>query len=369
MLHQKTAIASHSILAPVAGRPGRAMARKRSRKVPLRAAAGTQVGSARKARRVTSAFHRLSRELEAAHQAGDRAKAETLRVALEERRREYQDASIFATAQFRTSRWVLRVLRAMDALPRRDEPRLEALEIGAINTQLTSSQYLHTRAVDLRSRHPAIEEVDFFRLCPPARSLDLVVCAMVLNCLPAPGLRGEMLRRVRTLLVDGGLLFLALPRQCLTRSPFTDHAHFMSALRALGLGPVAQKQTPKVALFCCRRCARPSAPAAAAATAIESPERPLQRGGRPGHPALARAEASHEAAGTAAEAMLDARDPDLGSWCPTWARREQRVEEEGDDALRRTFPHPPPVQREGTALSNRFSFSFQEPAELAPLLP
>lgn len=346
------------------------MGRKRSRKVPLRAAAGTQVGSARKARRVTSAFHRLSRELEAAHHAGDRSKAEKLRSALEERRREYQDASIFATAQFRTSRWVLRVLRAMDALPRRDEPRLEALEIGAINTQLVSSQFLHTRAVDLRSRHPAIEEVDFFRLRPPARSLDVVMCAMVINCLPAPGLRGEMLRRVRSMLVEGGLLFLALPRQCLTRSPFTNHDHFASALRALGLGPVAQKQTPKVALFCCRRCPRSPAPAPAAAAAAGPPEGPpQQQDGRPTHPALARAEVCHKAAAATPESALDARDPDLGSWCPKWDGHKHRVAEEGDDALRRAFPHPPPVQREGAALSNQFSFSFQEPAELRPLLP
>lgn len=132
------------------------MTRKRSRKVPLASSSGP-TRSARRARVVTSEFHKLSRELSAAHARGDAAAVERLRTDIDSRRREYQDASILTTSQFKTSRWVLQVLRALDACPPVGVPPLRTLEVGAINTQLVACRFMKTRAIDIQSRHPQIE--------------------------------------------------------------------------------------------------------------------------------------------------------------------------------------------------------------------
>ena len=58
---------------------------------------------------------------------------------------------------------------------------LKCLEVGAVNTQLLDARGLETRAVDLRSSHARIERADFFDLAPAA-AYDVVVCALVLNC-------------------------------------------------------------------------------------------------------------------------------------------------------------------------------------------
>ena len=52
-----------------------------------------------------------------------------------------------------------------------------ANQVGAVNTQLLSVPWLATRAIDLRSTQPRIEQLDFFALAPAAQ-FGAVVCAM-----------------------------------------------------------------------------------------------------------------------------------------------------------------------------------------------
>lgn len=56
----------------------------------------------------------------------------------------------------------------------------------------------------------------------------------VLNCVPDALSRGAMLRGMRAHLRDGGLLFVMLPLRCLTHSPHTTHARFGDALALAG---------------------------------------------------------------------------------------------------------------------------------------
>ena len=52
---------------------------------------------------------------------------------------------------------------------RRERTRaLRVLEIGAVNTQLLSVPWLDVRAIDIKSQHPRIEQVDFFDVPPNA---------------------------------------------------------------------------------------------------------------------------------------------------------------------------------------------------------
>jgi 2-polyprenyl-3-methyl-5-hydroxy-6-metoxy-1,4-benzoquinol methylase len=61
-----------------------------------------------------------------------------------------------------------------------------------------------------KNRHPSIQEVDFFEF-EPLKPYDVVVLAMVLNCVENAEQRGEMLLKIRKLTNPDGLLFLVLP--------------------------------------------------------------------------------------------------------------------------------------------------------------
>ena len=135
-----------------------------------------------------------------------------------------------------------------------------------MNTQLLSVPWLATRAIDLRSTHPRIEQLDFFALAPAAQ-FGAVVCAMarrarlalrralaltrartlrqVLNCVPDALARGAMLRGLRAHLRQGGLAFIMLPLRCVASSPFTTRQTFTDALAAAGLEARAMRELPQ----------------------------------------------------------------------------------------------------------------------------
>jgi 25S rRNA (adenine2142-N1)-methyltransferase len=145
------------------------------------------------------------------------------------------------------------------------------LEVGAINTELLDAAaettaggeakyHLDVRAIDLSAMEERIEEADFLLL--PFSSSDVlerydsIVCSMVINCVPTPADRGKMMCRLFQHLRPGGLLFLTLPKYCLTKSAFVTMEIFEQMLgRRGGVGFDVQetKQSPKVAFFIFRR--------------------------------------------------------------------------------------------------------------------
>lgn len=66
---------------------------------------------------------------------------------------------------------------------------------------------------------------------------------MVINCVPTPEARGDMMRRLFAHTQPGGLVFLTLPLRCLT------HAKAMTWRRLVNIAQV----TPLTAVTC-RRC-------------------------------------------------------------------------------------------------------------------
>lgn len=247
--------------------------------------------SRKKARVVTTLFHKYTRDRELALQQGD---TERVRECDEKimkigGRQEYQRASQLSTSHHSTSKWVIGVLaqsgmiygipegtvtnkKKKGKVPRR---KTRLLEVGAINTELLNaaketvpaedgngsvSKYrLDVRAIDLHSSHQGIEEADFltFPLChkDPNKRYDVVVCSMVINCVPTPEKRGSMLARLLHQLRPGGLCFLTLPKLCLTQSPFMTPQRFQSLLSAGGVGFEVEetKESPKVSFFILRR--------------------------------------------------------------------------------------------------------------------
>ena len=208
--------------------------------------------SLRVARSVTSAFHRLTRQLDAARKRGEATQEVQQQLDALGGREAYQEASQLTTSRFRTSRWVFSRLTKHGFRPRPGQPPLDVLEIGAVNLDLSSvPRWLHTRAIDLRSTHPRIEQRDFLTLVP-ASAYDVVVCCMVLNCVEDAGRRGTMLLACRAHLRPAGLLFLMLPLRCLTASPYMTATHLERLLACAGFEVVESTRSPKVAFLLAR---------------------------------------------------------------------------------------------------------------------
>lgn len=219
-----------------------------------------RIKSRRKARQVTTNFHRLTHELDRLERQGlkDIETHKQRIAAINEQlsklggRQAYQDASILSTSFHRTSKWVFQLLTRFGLRPKAKQPPLPVLEVGAINTQLLSCPWLNVRAIDLNSRHVRIEQCDFFSL-KPAGEFEIVVSSMVLNCVPGADKRGQMLRMYRQHLKEGGLLFLMLPLLCLRHSQFMTYSRFTNILEAVGFRVRETKESPKVAFFCLER--------------------------------------------------------------------------------------------------------------------
>jgi len=138
------------------------------------------------------------------------------------------------------------VLKEQRVLPEKGSPRLKVLEVGAINTTLLDCPLLSVDAIDLHSRHKRIQQRDFFNLQIDGR-YDLVVSSMVLNSVPIPSKRGEMLIKYNHHLKRGGHLCLIIPRSCL----MTYSSERFSNLLCLGLGfrIVVERESPKLAFY------------------------------------------------------------------------------------------------------------------------
>ena len=161
------------------------------------------------------------------------------------------------------------------------------LEIGAINTQLLDAaartrvervtatednnklvdnehhnstnqvdrvHRLQVKAIDLRSSHPRIEQMDFFQLPLSEQPYDVLVNSMVINCVTTPEQRGRMLTLLYTHLRPGGICFLTLPKLCLIQSKFMTRSHFEQILtKGVGFELDSTKDSPKIAFFVLKR--------------------------------------------------------------------------------------------------------------------
>eukprot|EP01036_Dinobryon_divergens_P044840 gene44840-59851_t len=175
---------------------------KRKRKLHLGVApiGGPAVKSLRVARKVTSAFHQLKRQLNTLESEAivpndiaalekKKKKIESALIDMEDR---YQQASQISTEHHKTARWVIRTTDQIGLREIFNSKMLNVLEIGAVNTQLQQCSWMTVRAIDLNSQHPSIEELDFFTLLPAAE-YHLLVSSMVINFVPDAMKRGEML--------------------------------------------------------------------------------------------------------------------------------------------------------------------------------
>jgi len=243
--------------------------KRKKKKIAKRISVGkgwTQIRSMKRARKVTSDFHKLYAEKKrilAKQDSNDssnvKMKIESIETQIEQMggHRAYQSASVLTTGRNKTtSRWVFRILdKELKLRPTKSSVRLKTLEVGAINCQILSCPWLDVTAIDLNSSHPRILQRDFFDI-EPIKEFEVLVCAMVLNFVPTPHKRGEMMLRTYAHLVDGGHLFVVLPRRCLARSRYLDRDIFLKMLQGVGFELVRSDSSPKIDFFCLRKVKR-----------------------------------------------------------------------------------------------------------------
>ena len=220
--------------------------------------------SRRAARKITTEYHRKINEIAKLKQNQQDVPKQKRIQELEKELMQsggidsYQQASIISTSHFKTSRWVIRSLDQLGVLRRgKGEEKLQVLEVGAINIQFHSCSFMTVRSIDLNSQHPLIEEIDFFDI-PPTAAYDVVVASMVINCVPSPQKRAEMLARLNAHLTNNGVLFLVLPTRCITSKFVGGLVLFNEVLRCVGLVDVKCdkleiKNSPKLSYFVLKR--------------------------------------------------------------------------------------------------------------------
>ncbi|GKY95300.1 hypothetical protein MPSEU_000491900 [Mayamaea pseudoterrestris] len=248
-----------------------------SRKKRQRPLAPAPLRSLKRARQITTTFHRLSRQLVAAQAKDDASEIAKLTKQLDEAggREAYQQASQISTTIHSTSKWVMAhlvgkgwnrgILTAKEGHGDSDQTQpmnwrpTRLLEVGAINMQLLeaaerSNGKLIVRAIDLQSSHAEIEEADFLEIMPVQhKQYDVIVCSMVLNCVNTAEDRGKMICRLYHFTVPQGLVFVTIPKTCLQLSPFIDEPSFVEILKTVGFEVVEQKYSPKLCFFILRR--------------------------------------------------------------------------------------------------------------------
>ena len=253
------------------------MGKKRKLFLGNRPITGTSaVKSRRVARKITTEYHQKINEIAKLKQRTSKVESSPLEMETKDDRYDarirelekelsesggidrYQQASVISTSHFKTSRWVIRSLDQLEVLRKgKGKDKLQVLEVGAINIQLHSCSFMKVKSIDLNSQHPLIEEIDFFDI-PTSAAYDVVVSSMVINCVPSPKKRAEMLARLNAHLKGDGILFLVLPTRCITSKYIGGLDLFNKVLRSVGLVDVKSdkletKTSPKLSYFILKR--------------------------------------------------------------------------------------------------------------------
>ncbi|KAK4152828.1 putative methyltransferase-domain-containing protein [Chaetomidium leptoderma] len=159
--------------------------------------------------------------------------------------------------------------------------RLRMLEVGALSTQnaCSKSNHFEIERIDLNSQGEGILQQDFMERPLPkdeSEQFDIISLSLVLNYVPEPQGRGEMLRRTTQFLLAPGRyigapqltasfpsLFLVLPAPCVTNSRYLDEERLVAIMESLGYVKVASKTTQRLVYYLWKRgrvCKRAGGP-------------------------------------------------------------------------------------------------------------
>ncbi|OIW33844.1 hypothetical protein CONLIGDRAFT_652274 [Coniochaeta ligniaria NRRL 30616] len=183
----------------------------------------------------------------------------------------YQEASLQGQREDRggdSSRVLLDWLKDSGISPSvlGDDGRLRMLEVGAlsIDNACSKSGLFEIQRIDLNSQGEGILQQDFMQRPLPkddSERFDIVSLSLVLNFVPEPRGRGEMLRRTLEFLQASRSypspsldplfpsLFLVLPAPCVLNSRYLDEERLEAIMSALGYSKVQSKTTQRLVYY------------------------------------------------------------------------------------------------------------------------
>ncbi|KUI60519.1 hypothetical protein VP1G_07752 [Cytospora mali] len=153
--------------------------------------------------------------------------------------------------------------------------RLRMLEVGALSTtnECSRSGYFDITRIDLNSQGEGILQQDFMERPLPqndSERFDIISLSLVLNFVPEPKGRGDMLLRTLDFLheptgvrkdMKAGLrlhfpsLFLVLPAPCVSNSRYLDDEKLNTIMESLGYNITRSKMTQKLVYYLWTRTA------------------------------------------------------------------------------------------------------------------
>ncbi|KAM0281317.1 hypothetical protein ACHAQH_003585 [Verticillium albo-atrum] len=173
--------------------------------------------------------------------------------------------------------WLKPAFAQVKAASLHPEQRFRMLEVGALSTgnECSRSGLFDMKLIDLNSQHDDILQQDFMERPIPTSDnerFEIVSLSLVLNYVPDPSLRGQMLHRTLAFLREPRIdlsgnasamfpaLFLVLPRSCVHNSRYCSLERLGELMALLGYTQIQAKYTNKLAYFLWRRTEAPQNP-------------------------------------------------------------------------------------------------------------
>jgi 25S rRNA (adenine2142-N1)-methyltransferase len=223
-------------------------------------------------RTVIRTHHTLEKQKAKALATGDDAKSAALAKSIEMNGgiESYQQASLIGQTSERggdSSRilmeWLEPIVPALKELSTARKP-IRMLEVGALSVTnaCSKSRLFDVERIDLNSQADGIVQQDFMERPLPGNDqeqFDIISLSLVLNYVPDPIGRGEMLLRTLKFLrtdhyvgqLEGFLpsLFLVLPASCVTNSRYLDENRLETIMGSLGYVSVRKKLSNKLVYY------------------------------------------------------------------------------------------------------------------------
>lgn len=160
--------------------------------------------------------------------------------------------------------WLKPVHPALEEVAGAGQP-LRLLEVGAlsITNECSKSRFFSMERIDLNSQGEGITQQDFMERPLPkddSERFDMISLSLVLNFVPDPRVRGEMLLRTLEFLNQPGRLgtdlgkffpslFLVLPAPCVTNSRYMDEERLEAIMTSIGYTRTEYKLTQKLVYY------------------------------------------------------------------------------------------------------------------------
>lgn len=136
------------------------------------------------------------------------------------------------------------------------------LDVGAITGEIYTNKIFSVTAIDLNSQNPKVLKQDFFERPIPAQidKFDIISLCLVLNYVPTPSRRGDMLELCASHLKLEGILYLVLPLPCITNSRYFNNQKMIELMTMLGYDLLKHHNSKKLAFYLFKRSREISTP-------------------------------------------------------------------------------------------------------------